>query len=192
MPAASRDNPTTLLVAAGGGDEAAAGRLLPIVYDELRDLARGMLRRERSDHTLQATALVHEAYLRLVDQRRARPRDRRHFVRLAAQAMRRALVDHARAKLADKRGGGRLKLTLEEATVPPGAGDVDVLALDDALNRLAALNPRHAQVVNLRFFGCLTINETAETLGVSHATVESDWRMARAWLHRNMVTDSGQ
>jgi RNA polymerase sigma factor (TIGR02999 family) len=174
---------TELLLAWGGGDAAALDALLPAVYDELRRQAGRALRRETPGHVLQPTALVHEAYLRLVDQRRARWENRAQFFGVAAELMRRILVDHARSRQAAKRGGGAQQVTLADdaATAEPA---FDVLALDDALTRLAALDPRQARVVALRYFGGLDIDETAVALGVSPATVKREWVVARAWLRR--------
>jgi RNA polymerase sigma-70 factor, ECF subfamily len=176
---------TALLVALSNGDEAARHRVIDAVYAELRRLARGYLQRERPDHSLPPTALVHEAYLRLVDQRRVRWQNRAHFFAIAAHTMRRILVDHARAHHALKRGA--------VARVPLGDGDaagrpfdVDVLALDLALDRLAASYPRQSQLVELRFFGGLTVEETASVLGVAPITVKRDWALAKAWLYREM------
>jgi len=200
---------TDLLEEWRAGDQEALERLMPRVYDELRRLARHYLARERPGHTLQATALVHEAYLRLLDQKRVRWQSRAHFFALAATSMRRILTNHARDRRAAKRGGGALTLTLDEALVAtpaPAAGGgsgpgevagawagvrgVDLIALDDALEALAALDPRQARVVELRFFAGLTIDETAEVLGISPATVKLDWKLARAWLFRELA--SGQ
>lgn len=159
---------------------------MPLVYDELRRLANHYLRQERSDHTLQPTALVHEAYLKLIDQSRVDWQNRAHFFGVAAQSMRRILVDHARSHRASKRGGVQQKLALDEAVDYSQPRDIDLLALDDALNLLAKLDVRQSQVVELRFFGGLTIEETAAALGVSPATVKVDWSMAKAWLHREI------
>lgn len=159
---------------------------MPLVYDELRRLANHYLRQERSDHTLQPTALVHEAYLKLIDQSRVDWQNRAHFFGVAAQSMRRILVDHARSHRASKRGGVQQKLALDEAVDYSQPRDIDLLALDDALNLLAKLDERQSQVVELRFFGGLTIEETAAALGVSPATVKVDWSMAKAWLHREI------
>jgi RNA polymerase sigma factor (TIGR02999 family) len=182
---------TALLQAWSAGDSAAATRLIPLVYDELRRQAARQLRRERPDHTLRPTALVHEAYVRMVGQEKASWRSRTQFFAVAAQVMRRVLVDHARQHAAAKRAGGWQRVTLEEqraaGTPPP---DVDVLALDDALRELAALDPRRAKIVELRFFAGLTLDEAAETLGVSEATVSREWRLARAWLHRRLAPDA--
>jgi RNA polymerase sigma-70 factor, ECF subfamily len=182
---------TALLLAWGAGDESAAERLLPAVYDELHRQASRAMRRENGEITLQATALVHEAYLRLVDQRRVEWRNRAHFFGIAAQAMRRVLVDAARARHAEKRGGGMQQVTLIDAQhAVPGeeAQDVDVLALHEALERLAMLDPDQARLVELRYFGGLTIEETAEALGVSPATTKREWAVARAWLRRELTT----
>jgi RNA polymerase sigma factor (TIGR02999 family) len=178
---------TELLHIWGAGDAGALDRLLPVVYDELRHQARRYLRREAVGHTLQTTALVHEAYLRLVDQRRARWETRSQFFGVAAQLMRRILVDHARGHYAAKRGGNAFQVPLEEGLAAQDS-DVDLLALDEALTRLAALDPQQARVVELRYFTGLGIEETAETLGVSPATVKRDWAMARAWLRRQLAT----
>ena len=180
---------TALLISWSSGERSAADRLIPAVYDELHRQAARALRREGDEHTLQATALVHEAYLRLVDQRRVEWRNRAHFFGIAAEVMRRVLVDHARARLAAKRGGGMQRLTLDEAVeVSSGGGDADVLALHDALERLALLDAGQARLVELRYFGGLNIEETADTLGVSPATVKREWALARAWLRRELST----
>jgi RNA polymerase sigma factor (TIGR02999 family) len=179
---------TQLLVDWSHGDKQALNRLIPLVYDELRRLARAYLRRERSDHTLQGTAVVHEAFLRLVDQNRIQWQNRAHFFGVAAQMIRRILVDHARGQLAEKRGGAAAKLSLDDAMAIPGARDVDLVKLDDALTGLAKLDPQQSQIVELRFFGGLTIEETAEVLGISPATVKRDWVIAKAWLHQNLTS----
>lgn len=181
---------TGLLLAWGTGDAGAGERLLPAVYDELRRQAGRAMRREGDAHTLQATALVHEAYLRLVDQNRVAWRNRAHFFAIAAQMMRRVLVDHARTRLAAKRGGQLHRVTLGDvgAGAEQGDGDVDLLALHDALDQLAVLDPRQARLVELRYFGGLGIEETAEALGVSPATVKRDWAVARAWLRRELAS----
>jgi RNA polymerase sigma factor (TIGR02999 family) len=173
---------TQLLLDWTQGDETALEELLPLVFEELRRQASGYLRRERSGHTLQPTALVNEVYLRLIDQKRVRWKNRAHFFGVAAQLMRRILVDHARARHADKRGGPGEELPLDEALDTPIETDVDLLALDDALAALSQLDSRQARVVELRFFAGMTIEETAEVLGVTHATVERDWRSAKAYL----------
>jgi RNA polymerase sigma-70 factor, ECF subfamily len=185
---------TALLRAWGQGEQTALHELLPLVYGELRRQAARRLRAQPPGHTLQATALVHEAYLRLVDRDTAGTdwQDRSHFFAVAARAMRSVLVDHARARRAAKRGGGARALTLETADASGALADrssdpgLDVEALDEALTRLAALDPRQARVVELRYFGGLSIEETAQALGVSHATVEREWRTARLWLRREL------
>lgn len=168
------------------GDEAAFDELLPLVYNELRRIARGALRRERPGHVLQPTALVHEAFLRLVDQERARIRNRGHFLSVAAQAMRRILVDHERRRRAAKRGGGGEPISLADAGAVVDAPGTDVLALHQALEELARIDARHARLVELRYFGGLTAVEAAEVLGISRATAERDWTAARLWLRRRL------
>jgi len=163
--------------------------LLPLVLDELKALARGFLRGERPDHTLQPTALVHEAYLRLVDQTVCNVEDRRHFLAVASRAMRRILVDHARGKRAQKRGGNAQQITLDEKLAPPQRRNVALEELEEALARLETLDERKARVIELRFFGGLTIRETAEVLGISPKTVEADWYFSRAWLARELGDD---
>jgi len=171
------------------GDRGVLDELLPLIYSELRKLASNYLRRERSGHTLQATALVHEAYLRLVDQNQVQWQNRAHFFGVAAQMMRRILVDHARAHDADKRGGEFQKLSLDEnLEVSGGDQDLNLVALDDALNRLAELDPQKSKIVELRFFGGLSVEETAEVLNVSAPTVKRQWRMAKAWLYGQIQT----
>ncbi|MCU1382347.1 MAG: polymerase, sigma-24 subunit, subfamily [Acidobacteria bacterium] len=178
---------TQLLVEWQNGSPQALDRLIPLVYSELRTIARRYLSRESVDHTLQSTALVHEAYFRLVGQRRVQWQNRAHFFGIAAQMMRRILVDHARHQHRDKRGGPAPKLSLDEAlAVAAPESEVDLLALDDALTALARIDPRGARIVELRFFSALTIDETAEVLDVSAATVKRDWNAARAWLYREM------
>jgi RNA polymerase sigma factor (TIGR02999 family) len=185
---------TRLLVKLGQGNEHAAAELLPLVYDELRALAQRQLRQERPDHTLQPTALVHEAYLRLIGGSEVQPEDRNHFFALAAQAIRRVLVDHARARGRCKRGGGRARVPLEEIAPPmaPPDTDLDLLALDEALSRLAEVHPRCARVVELRYFGGCTKEEVAQLLDVSSGTVERDWRIARGWLFRALSSDESR
>jgi RNA polymerase sigma factor (TIGR02999 family) len=182
---------TELLRAWSGGDTTALDALLPLVYEELRRQARRYLRREREGHSLQATALVHEAYMRLVDQRRMQWQGRTQFFGIAAQLMRRILVDHARGRHAEKRGGMNISLVqpLDEATAAAQEADVNLLALDDALTRLAALDARQAKVVELRYFTGLGIEETAEVLGISPATVKREWTSARAWLKRELTEE---
>lgn len=176
---------TRLLLDLQQGREGAADALVPVVYAELHDLAVHYMRGERDSHTLQPTALVHEAYMRLVDQRNASWQNRSHFFGIAAQAMRRILVDHARRKRASKREGGE-RVTLDESVAEAPQRSVDLIALDDALLKLAALDPRQARVVELRYFGGLDIEQTAESLGISPATVKRDWTFARAFLQREM------
>jgi RNA polymerase sigma factor (TIGR02999 family) len=168
------------------GRSDALDRLLPEVYAELKRLAGGYLRRERPDHTLQPTALVHEAFVKLVDQRAVRWQNRAHFFGIAARVMRRILVDHARAHRAGKRGAGAQRLPLDEALAVAAERHVDLLALDEALTRLAAIDPQQSRIVELRFFGGLTMEETAEVLGISPATVGRDWVVAKAWLHATL------
>ena len=184
---------TQLLVAASKGDRKALDEMLPFVYAELRRLADGYLRDERRDHTLQPTALVHEAYLRLINQREVDWRNRAQFIGVAAQMMRRILVNHAAAKKADKRGGDAEKVTLDRAVEFMEERNLDVLEVDLALSRLAGVDERKARVVELRFFGGLTTEEIAQVLNVSVATIERDYVFARAWLRRelsNAKTDS--
>lgn len=174
-----------LLQAWSAGDRTALDQLTPIVYDELRRLARYYLRKERSDHSLQATALVNEAYLRLVDFKRIRWENRAHFFAVSAQLMRRILVDHARRRN-QKRGGGVVHVELEETVVIGPGREQNLVALDEALQALALIDPRKARVVELRFFGGLSAEETAEVVKVSAVTVMRDWSTARAWLHREL------
>jgi len=178
---------TGMLRAWAQGSPGADEELLRAVYQELRRQAQRAMRREGSEHTLQATALVHEAYLRLADQRPSAWRNRSQFFGIAAQMMRRILVDHARARLADKRGGGATAITLDEASASSGDADpIEVLALHDALDRLAVLDPQQAKVVELRYFGGMSIEETAEALELSPATIKREWAVARAWLAREL------
>ena len=180
---------TELLRAWGAGDRAALDQLMPVLYAELRRQAERQLRRESAGHTLQPTALVNEAYLRLVDQRQAKWEGRSQFFALAARQMRRILVDHARGRAAAKRGGAAARVTLAEgsaATPETPQGEIDVLALDEALTRLAALDARQARVVELRYFAGLGVEEVAEALDISPATVKREWTMARAWLRREL------
>lgn len=176
---------TRLLREAQEGRDGAADELVAIVYAELHGLASHYMRNERDDHTLQPTALVHEAYMRLMDQRSVSWQNRSHFYGIASQAMRRILVDHARKRRASKRHGGE-RVTLDESVSAPPVQSLDVIALDSALTRLAELNERQASVVELRFFGGLDIDQTAEALGISPATVKRDWTFARAFLQREM------
>ncbi len=177
---------TSLLIEWRQGDAGALDRLIPLVHDELRRLADRHLRRERSDHSFDPTDLVHEAYLRLVDKTHPQWRDRAHFFAVAGQVMRRILVDHARGLQTAKRGGGVVRLTFDEAEEPVEQQASDLVALDDALEALADFDARRARIIELRFFGGLTIEETAEVLGVSTATVIKDARLARAWLRAEM------
>src|SRR5687767_2416351 len=177
---------TQLLVAWTGGNRAALEALIPAVYPELRRIAGRYLRRERVGHTLQATALVHEAYVKLIDQDRAQWQNRAQFFGVAAQLMRRILVDHAREHAAEKRGGGARPITLVDAMAVVADRGIDVLALDEALARLTALYPEQGRLVELRYFGGLTIEETSEVLGQSPATVKRQWAAARAWLLANL------
>lgn len=186
-PGSVRRDVTEVLQRISGGDPGAVDRLLPLVYDELRALARRELRRERSDHTLQPTALVHEAYLELARLDRLEWRDRAHFFGAAAGTMRRVLVSHARRKRAEKRGGGAKAVPLENVVLAARERPEDVLALDEALARLADLDSRQAQVVECRFFAGMSVPETAEALGISPATVKRDWTAARAWLNRELT-----
>lgn len=173
---------TDLLLRWSQGDSRALEALTPVIYDDLRRMARALLTRERPEHTLSATALVHEAYLRLVDQRRVQWQSRAHFFGAAATIMRRVLVDHARARLSDKRGGSVVKIAMEEGMALVEGLAEDILDLDTALDALAALDTRKAQVVQMKFFAGMTMPEIAEAIGVSDATIERDWTMARAWL----------
>jgi len=178
---------TQLLVDWSKGDQAALNKLMPLVYSELRRLAKNYLKRESPGHTLQPTALVNEAYLRLVDQKTARWQNRAQFYGVAAQLMRRILVDHARAKHAEKRGGAnQQRLSITSAREVGATPDLDVLALNEALEELATLDPQQSRIVELKFFGGLSIEETAEVMDLGHATVERDWKMARAWLRRKL------
>jgi RNA polymerase sigma factor (TIGR02999 family) len=197
---------TQLLVQWNGGNEAALGELTALLYRELRSLAQRHLRRERPNHTIQRTALVHEAFVRLVSQQSVDWRSRAHFFALASTLMRRILVDHARARLSSKRGGGMPVLSLDELTNPPdeedapapsdvesiagssddGDSDEDIAAIDEALTRLAAIDARQVQIVQMRYFGGLTIEETAQALEISDATVKREWAVARAWLKREL------
>lgn len=181
-----RGQVTALLQAAAAGDPRAMDRLMPIVYGELRAIAHGRMRGERRDHTLSTTALVHEAYLKLVDLDRIQYRDRAHFFAIAAQAMRYILVDHAERRKAQKRGGDRTRVSLEGTPLMTEQQALEVLALEDALVRLRALSERQHQVVECRFFAGLTIAETSAALDVSPATVKRDWNAARAWLNREL------
>src|SRR5215510_8739953 len=178
---------TRMLMAWSNGDRAALDQLMPIIYEELRHLANRYMQRERADHTLSTTALVHEAYLRLIDQRQVRWQNRAHFFAVAAQMMRRILIDHARSHQYAKRGGGAIQVSLDEAAAVTEARAAELLAVDEALERLTALDARKGRIVELRFFGGLTEEETAEVIGVSLPTVQREWRAAKAWLRRMLA-----
>jgi RNA polymerase sigma factor (TIGR02999 family) len=184
----SSPNLTALLGDWSRGDRTALSQLLPLVYDELRRVARRQLRRERADHTLQPTALVHETFLRLVDQRNVDYEDRAHFFGVAAQVMRRILVDHARRHNAAKRGDGVRNVSLDEAEDAEAPNELPILALDDALSRLEQVDADLARIVELRAFGGLTIEDAAHVLSVSPSTAKRDWRLAKAWLQRELVS----
>ncbi len=178
----SQADATQILLALNAGDPSASGKLFAVVYEELHRLALSHMSRQRPDHTLQPTALVHEVFLRLVDQTKTDWKDRSHFTAVAATAMRQILIKHARSKNRAKRGGGWQQVTLDVAVAPRAAQTLDLIALDDALNKLAQLSERQCRIVELRFFGGLTIAEAAEALDVGTTTVEDDWHVARAWL----------
>lgn len=182
---------TRLLVAWGGGDESALERLIPIVYDELRHLAHRYMSRERPGHTLQTTALVNEAYLRLVNWREVQWQNRAHFFGVSAQMMRRILVDFARDRKYLKRGGGALRVSLGEAASFTECPSADLVALDEALTELTKMDQRKGQVVEMRFFGGLSVKEVAEVLKVSEETVMRDWRLAKVWLLRELGREDG-
>lgn len=186
MQLAPSEQVTTLLVRWRGGDKSALDQLMPLVYTELRRLAHHYLRQERPDHTLQSTALVHEAYARLTHQNLPEWQNRAHFFGVAAQLMRQILVDYARSHRASKRGGDVYKLALDDAAEQPQDVDLDIIALDDALKSLASLDSQQSKVVELKFFGGLSIEDTAEVLGISPSTVKRDWVTARAWLYREL------
>jgi RNA polymerase sigma factor (TIGR02999 family) len=185
-PAGADNSITELLVAWGGGDATALERLLPMVHADLRKLARHQMHGERAGHTLQTTALVNEAYLRLVELGQMRWQDRVHFFSMAARLMRRILVDHARAQQSQKRGGRLPHVSVEDTAVLAPQRGPDLVALDEALEALAAVDPRKSQVIELRFFGGLDVAEAAEALGVSPETIARDWRMAKVWLLREL------
>ena len=177
---------TALLGRLTAGDSSAAAEVVPLIYEELRRLAAHYMARERPEHTLQTTALVHEAYLRLVDHRQATWRNRAHFFGAAAQVMRRILVDHARARQAGKRRGDAPHLSLDETPALSGEPSDELVRLDEALSRLEKMDPRQSRVIELRFFAGLNVEETAEVMGISPKTVKRDWSVARAWLHREL------
>lgn len=186
-PAAPSEEITAMLRAWGDGDRAVLDQMMPLVHEELHRQAHRYLRRERANHTLQTTALINEAYLRLVNQRSVQWQNRAHFFGIAAQAMRRILVDYAKTRNREKRGGAVADLPLDEAMLIAATGQsIDLLALDEALTRLAAIDEQQARVVELKYFGGLSIEETAEALGISPATVKRDWQMAKAWLRQEL------
>jgi RNA polymerase sigma factor (TIGR02999 family) len=187
VTASSSKEVTQLLLDCRDGNKEALDRLMPLVYDELRRLAKSYMRRERPDNTLQPAALVNEAYLRLIDQRDVRWQNRAHFFGIAAQLMRRILVDRARSHHAVKRGGDGERVPLNEAVISaPTRPDVDLISLDDALAKLTEIDPQQSRIVELKFFGGLTVEEIAEILKISPATVKRDWSLAKAWLHREI------
>ena len=187
-----RDNTTQALAQFRDGSREAGRQILPLVYEELRRLAGRYLRNQRPGHTLQPTALVHEAYLRLVNPDKAGPADRSHFVGLAARAMRSILVDHGRARMTAKRGGGFERIPLDDAVALFESKSTDLLELDQALKELADFDEQQSLIVELRFFGGLTIEETADVLGISERTVTRDWRCARAWLYQQLSSGSSR
>ncbi|MBL8169117.1 MAG: sigma-70 family RNA polymerase sigma factor [Acidobacteria bacterium] len=185
-PSNTASNVTQLLVDWRNGDQAAFEQLMPVVYDELRRIAKRYMSREASHHTLQTTALVNEAYLRLVNQQDVEWQNRAHFFAISAQIMRHLLVDHARARNYAKRGGGAIQVSLNEEIASVADETVDLLALDEALTRLAAVDARKSRIVELRFFGGLSVEETAEVLNVSAITIKREWLKAKAWLYREL------
>ena len=186
MPLTRNSDVTRLLSDWSNGDRRALDELLPLVYEELRHLANAYLRRERDGHTLQSTALVHEAFLRLVNQHDVQWQGRAHFFGIAAQMIRRILVDHARAQRAAKRGAGAVRIELGEELAVAQQRDLDLIALDDALERLATMDGRQSRIVELRFFAGLSVEDTADVMGISTATVKREWSSARAWLFREV------
>ncbi len=191
MSAGASPDVTQLLLNWSKGDQAALEELMPLVYGELRRLASAYLRRERPNHTLQSTALVHEAFMRLVNQQDVHWQSRTHFFAIAAQMIRRILVDHARSQRAEKRGSGAVKLELDAALAIPMKTDVDLVLLNDALDRLAEMDPRQSRLVELRFFAGLSIEETAQVMQLSPATIKREWNAARAWLFREINRNTG-
>lgn len=177
---------TRILEGLGSTDSDAAAELLPLVYTELHHMAEVAFRRQRRDHTLQPTALVHEVYVKLVDRAHAKWKDRKHFFTLAAKLMRQVLADYARGHLTEKRGGDWRRVTLDQADTPVATSSIELVTLDEALGRLTALNERHARIVELRYLAGLSVEEVADVLGVSRRTVQLDWRAARAWLRREL------
>ena len=189
MPLSPAENVTGLLIEWSNGDQTAYERLVPMVYAELHRLAHHYMNRERVDHTLQTTALVNEAYVRLVDQKRMQWQNRAQFFGICAELMRRILVDYARQQQYQKRGGGAQRVTLEETSQVTEEKTADLVALDEALTRLAKFDPRKALVVELRFFGGLNVDETAEVMGIHSNTVIRDWSAARSWLYKAVTSD---
>jgi RNA polymerase sigma-70 factor (ECF subfamily) len=187
----SPENVTQLLVRWGNGDQTAFDQLMPIVYAELRRMARGYMTRQDGRHTLQTTALVHEAYFKLVGEKDKRWQNKTHFFAVAAKAMRHVLVDYARSRQTAKRGGGQALIPLDDAQIPPPSRMGELVELDDALTELSTLNPRQAEVVEMRFFGGLAVEEVAQSLNVSPETVMRDWRAAKAWLYQQLSGQSG-
>src|SRR5437762_290531 len=185
----TRSEITQWLSVCKGGDTEALESLLPLVYEELHQQAVRAFHRERAGHTLQPTALVNEVYLRLVNQREMKWQNRAQFFGIAAQMMRRILVSHARARRAEKRGGGETRIMLDEALAPAPQRDVNLLAVDEALTRLESIDPEKSRMVELRFFSGLSVEETAEVMGVSPRTIDRQWQMAKAWLHREITAD---
>jgi RNA polymerase sigma-70 factor (ECF subfamily) len=183
----AQEDITQLLLAVSTGDREAAEALLPLIYNELKRRAAALMRREREDHTLQPTALVHDAYLQLVEIQSIDWKGRAHFFAVASQLMRRILVDHARARMADKRNGGRTLVPIDEALGLSATRDTDVLAIDEALTKLGQLNPRHAEIVAMRFFGGLSVQEVAEVLAMPKRTLEAEWTLIKAWLRRELM-----
>jgi len=183
----SSENLTQLLTDWSNGDAQALEKLVPLVYRDLHRLAERHLRSESSSHTLQSTALVHEAYLRLIDQRNTRWQNRAHFFGISAQLIRRILVDHARARKAEKRGGDAAKIQIDESVAAPEQQNLDLVVLDDCLKTLAGIDPQQARVVELRYFAGLTVEETAEVMRVSPTTIKREWRLAKAWLRREIA-----
>ena len=180
---------TRILRAWSGGDREAVDDLMPLVYDELHKVASQYLRKQRSDHTLQPTALVNEAYLKLIDISTVSWQDRAHFFAVASRTMRHVLVDHARGRNRDKRGGGAQKLSLDDAVAFANSREVDLLSLDEAMSDLATIDDQQSRIVELRFFGGLTVEETALVLHISTATVKREWRIAKAWLHKRISNE---
>src|SRR6184192_4715813 len=190
MATTSPEEVTQLLVAWGNGNQAALDKLMPLVYEELRRLAHHYMRREHPGHTLKTTALVNEAYLRLVDQKHVHWQNRAHFFALSAQLMRRILVDHARKRKYGKRGGDAQRVSFDEAVIVSRERGADLIALDDALEKLAAIDPRKSQIVELRFFGGLSVEETAEALSVSPSTIHRDFDLAKMWLYNSLNNET--